>query len=291
MAANSTNMDRSTPDQNPVAKDAASASVVTSSFPKFLSLPLELRREIYYYVMEDQFNQSMVFVHILNKWLDHPTKKAGPLKKGYPRWTIFLGGIPYLMHASQQLYIEAGLVFLSNSLVEIQLEEQVAYFPDKFYSFLDLFPGDSGYKAVRHILFWNGNYSLGLNPFEEKNFLHQLPCLTKLEIQLEYRDLYDYDFDNHDNVWEVPVLQLIEEDGGSLEMILGCRALKQFIITEEDAEWTVENSRPVARALVRNDVNAFAGMLRAKFQAQGQVVEVSILFLEEDTRTWTSEVW
>ena len=284
MASNNTNMNRFKPGQNLVAKDVATSSTVPTRFPKFLSLPLEIRREIYAYAMEDEFNTYMVCVNGSKKF-----RNGGrpPLWKRYPVFNYCVGDIPNLMQVSEHLYIEAGLVFLSNSVVEINIKERLPRFKKQFLAFMNLFPDDSAYKAIRHILFWDENYSLGLLPFKEKNWLHRFPGLTKLEIQLEYEDLYVCD---HDDIWEVPVLDLIESDGGSLETILGCRSLKKFIITEEDDEWQVETSNPMKRLVVRNNVNAFAGMLRAKFQAQGQIVEVFILFLEECTRTWPDSI-
>ena len=122
-------------------------------FPRFMDLPLELRRKIYEYAMESDF----FGVNDRTKIVPHSAVRYGLRRPGffYPFRAEVPDFFPPICNASPQIRIEAVPVFLSNSILRLDMGDQVLVFKE----FLETFPDNTAFKAVRHLEYhWSTTY-------------------------------------------------------------------------------------------------------------------------------------
>ena len=238
-----------------IIEDPSLQPDIQPTFPQIFSLPLEIRRMIYKYAMEGEFNVKTT--------RHDPRTSIFPssfpdLQNGWPTFTRFLGPIPKLMRASQQLYLEAGVVFIENSTMIIGYDGNRRQIRHAKH-FLKLFPARSGFRAVRRLKFLSVGRDHDPDTYAlENRLLKHFRGLKMVEMEIEYWNLrYPRNLKRQRRIWEA---------------LFKCKALRQLILVP----MTLKDPEDLPDEWMVDELDPYAEKLRQKFRKVNPKVDVIV---------------
>ncbi|KAF2251339.1 hypothetical protein BU26DRAFT_603782 [Trematosphaeria pertusa] len=142
----------------------------------FPRLPLELRELIYRYIAHPPHQRGPRRTYVSRH-------AGGALPPWRPLW------LPTICSVNWATWIEAGLYVIRSTEFEIMYPDNLDYFA----KFLDTFPGEQGWTAVRRLYFTlfdrNGVFHAKRNGYID--FMHRCTGLTEVTLKFNVRKLLD----------------------------------------------------------------------------------------------------